>query len=313
MAKLFSENLGEVKTDEELASLQQQLPGYDPAYITQTAGVPRREIKDWMESLWAQYEPYADPHFLEEFKRQFVGRSWELYLGATLLNHGFRLGRHVSAGPDFDVQNEAGERLTWVEAVTTRKGIGSDRVPNLVYGIVQDVPEEAMLLRISQALDYKFKQYQEAVVNNIVQSGEPYVIALNRSNLDYPDPDMPLVLKALFGFGHQALRVMVNGIRQENPETFWTGRANINKKSGEGVSMLFFEDPAHSGISAVFYSTDNILQSPRGVEQMGENFVIVHNPLAKNPLRRGFFPFGDEYAVEGESVKKIRNAKKYAE
>jgi len=146
--KLFSENLGEVKTDEELASLQQQFPHYDPGYITQSAGLPRRREKEWMEKLWEQYEQYADPNFLEDFKRQFAQRSWELYLGAILLNRGFKLGRHNSAGPDFDVQNNKGSRLTWVEAIATDKGKGSDKVPEMVRGIVTDVPEEAMLLRI---------------------------------------------------------------------------------------------------------------------------------------------------------------------
>ena len=307
--KLFSENLGEVKTDEELASLQQQFPRYDPGYITQSAGLPRRKEKEWMEKLWEQYALYADSHFLEDFKRQFVQRSWELYLGVTLLNRDFKLGRHSKAGPDFDVQNNKGKRLTWIEAIATEKGRGKDKVPEMIYEIVMDVPEEKMLLRISNGLDKKFKQYQTELANRVIKDNESYVIAVNRSPLDHVDPGLPLILKTLFGIGHQALRIMVGGVRQEKPESFWTGRPKIGKRSGRDVPMLFFEDPTHSGISAVIYCSDNILNSPRIPQEMGENFIIVHNPLAKNPLPDGFFPFGDEHKAERGYVKKIRERK----
>ncbi len=179
----------------------------------------------------------------------------------------------------------------------------------MAHGIVTDVPEEKMLLRISNALDKKFKKYQTELVNKIVKDSESYVIALNRSPLDHVDPGLPLILKALFGIGHQALRIMVGGVRQENPESFWTGRPKIGKRSGNDVPMLFFEDEEHAGISAIIYCADNILNSPRLPEEMGENFVVVHNPLAKKPLQDGFFPFGDEHRAKGDYIKKIRERK----
>ncbi|MCK4823940.1 hypothetical protein KA005_49760, partial [bacterium] len=249
--KLFSENFDSVSSDEELVSLQQQFPNYDPGYICQSAGLQRRKVKEWMEKLWEEYESYADSHFLKDFKHQFTQRSWELYLGATLLNRGFRLGQHNDTGPDFDVQNDKEERLTWIEAVTTGKGSGNDRVPDLVYGVAIDLPEEKMLLRIANALDKKFKKYQAELIKKFVKDNEPYVIALSRSPLDHVDPGLPLILKALFGIGHQTLRIMTESTRREKPESFWTGRPKIDKRSGRNVPMLFFKDPAHSCISAV--------------------------------------------------------------
>lgn len=309
--KLFSENLGSVETDEELASLQSQFPNYDPGYICQSAGLPRRKEKEWMEKLWEQYEPYADSYFPEAFKRQFAQRSWELYLGTTLLNRGFNLGKYRNTGPDFDVQDKGGNRLAWIEAVTTEKGSGNDRVPDVVYGVAMNLPEEKMMLRITNVLNEKFKKYCTELANGAIKENEPYVIAINRSKIDYPDPGLPLILKVLFGIGHLSLRIMVEGKRQENPETFWTGRPKVSKRSGKDVPMLFFEDANHVGISAVIYCRDSILNSPRLPQDMGENFVIVHNPLAKNPLPNGFFAFGDEYKVEEGYVKKIRGRKKW--
>jgi len=308
--KLFSDNLPPVNTDEELALLKSQFPQYDAGYICQSTAVSRSDLKDWMEKLWEQYEPFADEKFLEQFKCRFAQRSWELYLGATFLNRGFKLGQHKEHGPDFDVHSQDDKRLFWVEAVSTEKGDGFDRVPNIVYGVVVDVPEKQMLLRIANALDKKFKHYMSGIEMGVVQSSEPYVIALNRSDLQHPDPSIPLILKALFPIGHLALRIMVDGKRVEKPESFWTTRLKIDKNNGSDVPMLFFEDKEHEGISAVIYCIDSILSSPQNLKEMGENFIVIHNPFAKNPLPNGIFPFGEEYKVEGEFIKKIREKNK---
>lgn len=70
--------------------------------------------------------------------------------------------------------------------------------------------------------------------------------------------------------------------------------------------MSFFEDASHVGISAVIYCTDSILKSLQLPQEMGENFIIVHNPLARSSLPAGVFPFGDEYIVEEGYIKNIR-------
>ncbi len=308
---LFSENFNPVDTDEALASLQQQFPQYDPAYVCQAAGAPRHKVKEWMEELWKQYEPFSDSHFLDDFKRQFSQRSWELYLGVTLLNRSFKLGKHSNSGPDFDVQDVAGKRLTWIEAIAVDKGDGIDKVPEMEHGFAADVPEEKMLLRITNALDKKLKQFQDHLTKGIINENEPYVIALNRSGLNHVDPGLPLILKALFGIGYQSLRIMVGGVRQENPQSSWTGRPNIPKQNGKDISMLFFENPKNNGVSAVIYSIDSIINSPHLPDQMGENFTVIHNPLAKNPLPDGFFPFGDEHKAEEGYINRIRKAKNW--
>jgi len=307
--KLF-EDLGEVKNNEELANLQKKFPAYDISYIYQAADTSRRKAKEWMEELWRQYEPYADTQFLNDFKKQFTQRSWELYLGATLLNRGFKLGKHISSGPDFDLRSGENKRLAWIEAVAAEKGSGSDKVPDIVYGTVQNVPEEAMLLRIANVLDKKFKKYQAKLTSGIVKENEPYVIAVNRSAIEHVEPGLPLILKSLFGIGH--LTLPIKSIRQENPESFWSSRPTIGKRSCKDVPMLFFEDEAHSGISAVIYCIDSILNSPRSPEEMGENFIIVHNPLAQNSLPYGFFYFGEEWASNGDGyINKIRERKNW--
>jgi hypothetical protein len=309
---LFSDNFGIAKSDEDIASLQNQFPHYDPGYICQGAANTRQKVKAWMEDLWKQYEPYADTQFLEDFKRQFAQRSWELYLGTTLINRNLKLGTHKNSGADFDILSEDGsKRLTWIEAVAVKKGDGTDQVPKTTYGLVVDIPEEKMLLRLANALDKKFKNYQLQLKSGSVKPTESYVIAIDRSDLEHVDTDAPLILKVLFPIGDLTIKVPIGEGMPENPETFWSTRTHINKQSGQGVPMFFFENHEHAGISAVIYSKDTILNSPRLSQEMGENFFIVHNPHAINPLPDNFFPFGAEYKASDGEVKKIRKLKKY--
>ena len=310
-SKLFSENLGSIRSDEELALLKQQFPDYDLSYICQAAAVGRKKIRTWMEKLWQQYEPYADSHFLEEIKRQFGQRAWELYLGTTFLNRGFALGAHQNTGPDFDLRNKVdGKRLAWVEAIAVQKGVGNDRVPDLFYGGVMSVPEEEMTLRLTNALSEKFKRYEKGLQEKIIKHGEPYVIAMDRSELQHVDASMPLILKALFGIGDLTIVFELGQERHEPKDSFHADLPSLDKKNGKPVPMKFFLDPKHAGVSAVIYSMDNILNSPRVPGEMGENFIVVHNPNATNSLPQHFFPFGMEFVWEGNAANVIREKKR---
>jgi hypothetical protein len=59
------------------------------------------------------------------------------------------------------------------------------------------------------------------------------------------------------------------------------------------------------------YCLFDIFNGPYRPNELGENICVVHNPFAKNPLPPGFFPFGDEWRVEGENPKNIRGANPY--
>lgn len=309
--KLFSDKFTEVRSDEELQALMRLHPDYDPGYLCQSSSVLRVKTKSWMEKLWKQYQPHADSHFLEEFKHQFTQRSWELYLGVTLLKHGFRLGLQKDDGPDFEILNSEGKRLAWIEAIAVTKGTGGDRVPDLHYGGVSSIPTDEMVLRIANGLAAKYKKYCSDLENGFVENDDPYVIALDRSQLEHVDALLPNILKALFGIGTLALHVRVGGKRVKRPKSSWTSQFEIQKRSGNSVPMLFFENPEHAGISAVIYTQDHVINSPRGPKQMGQNFTIVHNPHARNPLPNSFFPFGDEHRAEEGYVRKIRKRKAF--
>jgi len=303
MTKLFDENLGSASNGHKLSVLMQKYQQYDPVYVAVSTMTARPEFREFLENIWKQYEPYADTNFIKEFKKQFSQRSWELYLGSTLLNRGQKLGRHSNTGPDIKVPFKFVD--VWVEAISVEKGDGHDKVPEVENGDWTDVPEEKMLLRLTSGLMEKYMKYKTYVKNKVISPKDPFVIAIDRSPLEHTDPQVPLILKCLFAIGHQVLYLKRNKPVAQPEGSNWSARDKINKISGSNVEMLMFRDETFEGVSAVIYSDKNILNSPRDREKMGDNLTIVYNPFAKNPLPNNFFKFGESWIQVGSQVKKI--------
>jgi hypothetical protein len=310
---LFSENLGEVESDEQLDVLQLRY-GYDKGYLCQSTIKTRKRAREWLEALWLQYAPYADKHFLNQFRTAFSQRAWELYLGATILNRGYTLGANSGKGPDFDVLDGNRKRTAWIEAISVLKGEGVDAVPEMCNGVVVDVPTEAMSLRITHALKDKYIQYCNRL-GKTVKEDEPYVIAIDRSALEHPE-HIPLGLRVVYGIGNPVLRIPLRTKGSTEPrdwskaESAYQRQDSIAKKSGEQISSAFFLNPEHAGISAIIYSSEGILNMPRQLDQLGESLLIAHNPHAKNPVV-GKFTFGEEWVGDEDGARKIKESKTY--
>jgi hypothetical protein len=304
MTKLFNEDLGKASNSTQLAKLKRKFNSYHPSYVATSTMTTRPEFKIWLEATWNQYEPYADSNFPNEFKKQFNQRAWELHLGSTLINRGYVLGSHTDAGPDIKIPFEG--RNVWVEAIAVEKGDAQDKVPDIEYGKAMDVPEKEMLLRLTAGLREKHQKYLKYLKENLIGQDDPFVIAIDRSPLEHPDAQIPLILKCLFAIGHQVLFLKREKSQPKTEGSTWLARDKVNKISGSEVEMLMFRDASYEGISAVIYCTQDILNSSRSPNQLGDNFVIVHNPFAKNPLKYDFFKFGTTWIQEGDQIKKIK-------
>jgi len=308
MIRLFNENFKAVNTDKELEKIQRQYKEYDPAYITQSAGVPRKHIKEWIEKLWRQYELYADNDFFKKIKKEFHQRTWEMYLTCTLLDRGFSLKEKKNKknkGPDICLMVEG--KNIWIEAVTTNVGEGDDKVKIHCDNDIQhirayDYPEEQVLLRFRNALDSKFRKHKD-YLKNVVGESEPYIIAVNAGKLLALNPGIPLILKCLFSIGF--LSIPIHSGKPRTPS--WSKREELKKKSGSLVSMGFFENPEYSCVSAVVYCAEDILNSPKDKNIMGDNFVFVLNPLAKNKIEEELFDFGQVWKKDNNKVTNLRN------
>lgn len=303
MTKLFNENLGTATNQAELDKLKKKFNHYDPSYVAISTMTSRPDFRNWIKSIWEQYEPYADSNFPHEFKKQFSQRAWELHLGSVLLNRGYILGKHSNAGPDFKIPYE--DKNIWIEAIAVEKGDGQDKVPNIEYGKAIEVPEKEMLLRLTAGLIEKYRKYLSYLKDNLVSQNDPFVIAIDRSSLEHLDPQIPLVFKCLFAIGYQVLFLKRDKPLSKTVENTWSARDKVNKASGSEVGMFMFGNSNFEGISTIIYCSQNILNSPRDPKQMGDNLVIIHNPFAKNPLPHNFFNFGNIWIQEGSKVKKI--------
>ena len=255
--------------------------------------------KEFVENLWSIYKPYADRHFKEDAKLHFQERFWEMYLGGTLLDHGFKLDPHSNKGPEFFI--ELNNNRCWFEAIAPSAGEGPDAVPDMEHGkiVATRVPTDEIVLRLRHAIHEKYKIYLQHVEEGIISRDEPYILAINSKRIRtiVSDSDIPNIVKAVYPFGN--LVAVFDKNANTIVETYHEHRDNIKKKSGADISTDIFLTEEHSGISAVIYSSVDAANYPA---KYGADFRLVHNKMAVNPVPIGTFKYGVEYWVESDEL-----------
>ena len=285
---IFTDNFPEVCSDEELQKIIKIFPKYDPYYIASGCIKDRKILFD---DLWLIYQPLADKHFLSDCKKHFHQRMWEMYLGVSLIKNGLNISSSKS-GPDFIV-NKGRENEIFIEATACTRGTTKDAVPEEYLAKmpeeikVQNVPDDKMLLRITNSLDYKYKKYKDF----FEEKQKPYIIAVNRYALGYMDANIPLIFKCLFGLGFQSYKM-------NNGKLFnagWKRKKALIKESGAEIPISFFEEEEHIIVSAVIYSDISILNPPK---EIGSDCILVHNHMAKYPVDQKIFSFFRQYIAK---------------
>ena len=127
------------------------------------------EYLEQMERYWRTYQPFASPDFQRQLLAvddKFYSLTWELMLGATLLEKGYHLERSINdKRPDLCIVLE-GKRI-WIECYLPTGGDPSK--PNSVTESVltsggqfesHDVDHDKSVLRCTQALSEKKGQHQ---------------------------------------------------------------------------------------------------------------------------------------------------------
>lgn len=282
----------------------------DPHYV---GARENDELRERIEEMWRRYEPYCpDKHFRSHARVNFIARTWELYIGCTLLEAGFKLERPPAKGPDIATWVN-GTRL-WIEAVAPDSGSGADAVPgrdrrgrqqgSIWHG--HPPREESLILRCTSALSTKRSKLAEYTSAGIVAPGDALVIALTLGGIpdsDVSSPDLPLIIKALFGIGRFFVAVSVDG--SGTIEKGFKERPEVTKQSGSTVAATFFHEPESRGISGVLYTNRAIWSAPR---HLGSDLIFVHNPEAVVALPVGVFPFAEEHYADaaGRGCRKER-------
>lgn len=294
---LFQHNFPSCKTNKGLIELQEKNSHLDRYYIASLVSNDRRVL---FEDCYKIYEPYKDSNFLTEIPTRFHQRTWEMYLGTLFVKNG-KLLKKDRGDSQADLQVLT-PNLIHIEctAVTHGDPTNPDSVPKMRFAtdidhlFVDDVPEDKILLRITQALNDKRKQYTARISDKRVSEKDPYIIAINTGEMGYPE-HLPRILKAVFGVGYLTLRMRENGLPIANPSSFWSRRETISKVNKTDVDMTFFEKEENRGISAVIYSNVDVLNHLMGHQN---DLILVHNPLATNPISLSEFGFLTQHYVD---------------
>ncbi len=296
--QLFPTEFPQCPTNEEIIKVQAENPHLNPYYLA-TAVIPERKVL--FEDCYKIYEPYKDNNFLQEIPTRFHQRTWEMYMGVLCIKNGKVLQKR--ADDQADLQIKTGSSVIHIEctAVTHGDPIKPDTVPKMhIAETVNDlrvysVPEEKILLRITQSLNDKLHQYKKRIIDGRILERDPYIIALNTGELGYPE-HIPNILKAVFGIGYLTLKMREKGLPITSPRPFWSKREGILKANKASVGTIFFEKDESKNISAIIYSNFNVLDLL--INPAKEDIILVHNPLAINPLSINEFGFLTQYYVD---------------
>ncbi len=249
--------------------------------------------KAFIEEMWSEYKQYADRHFLSESRKNFKQRIWEMYLTCSLIAKRFSITSD-DKGPDIRISKE--EVDIWIEAVAPKAGEGNDAVTELQPQTIRDVPDDQIKLRYRSAIEEKYnKKYKKYLLDRIVKPNDCYIIAINGSAIPSArsEIEIPRIIRSVLPFGNETLRIDVE--KNEFVDRYYQYQDKVNKVAGSSVSTDIFLNNQYDGISAVLYSCVDALNRP---QKFGDDFVLLHNPLAKNKLERGFIKLGREYWVE---------------
>ena len=259
------------------------------------------DFKNFVESLWKIYKPYADKHFQSDAAIHFQERFWEMYLGATFLKHRFTINRGGDKGPEFYLSNTP--KKIWIEAITPGHGNGPDayELPKTPGNspVAFTVPTNEIILRLRNAIWEKKRKYESYVADGVVSADDVYIIAINSKRIDtiVLSADLPNIVKSVYPFGD--LVVILDRVTLKIEDEVHEYKDTVKKKSGSLVSTSIFLGDDYAGISAVIYSDVDCANKP---DALGSDFLLVHNARATNKLDLGTFKFGYEYWIENSAL-----------
>ncbi|MCY4614630.1 MAG: hypothetical protein OXB94_13560 [Nitrospira sp.] len=274
-----------------------------------------QNIRDFIEEMWEEYWPHADLDFLAKARNDdFQARYWEMYVGCSLLRQNTQIEPREQRkerwgspdlGPDFRI---IAPHPFWLEATTVWPGTGEDAVPEVEFGVVRDVPDDQLKLRILQSIRDKAKQRLHFRDKGLIDPTDCYVVAVNIGKVSpISDLEPPRIVRAVFGLGLP--QVSMNVDSGALSDWRYQPQDHIVKQSSSLVSTRIFLDTEQSdhpdyvgyeGLSAVLSSEMEPFNScepwfNHNKYVIGDDYYIVCNPRATNPLPHGFLKCGQEY------------------
>jgi hypothetical protein len=276
-------------------------------------------IRDFLEDLWTQYSQYVTEHgkFIAGMKAQPFTRIWEMYLGCALSECGLVLEAKGEKGPDIKLSNPC----IWVEAVVSTDGSSAtgiqpaSSVPEVLLheSMWGGPPEDEIIWRCATSIDGKRKRFARYLEGGAVTQTESCVIGLNvhktsfaQHDHQYTENHIPLIAKVLFGYGN-CVALQLHDRRGLSPTVSIDGfHYQYRSRVSQGVPTdIFLQDEA-SAVSALIVSKEGFWSWHHRIpKSLGESFMVIHNPLARNPLPRQWLRNGHELWIEQGQLHKL--------
>lgn len=257
------------------------------------------EYLEHMEGYWKFYQPFASPGFQRQLladDRKFYSLTWELMLGATLLEKGYHLERSINdERPDLCL-NWEGKRV-WVECCLPTGGDPSR--PNSVTEKIlssdgqfemHDIDHDKSVLRCTQVLSEKKQQHLRWIEKGVCNQNDPFIIAINGRNLELQifNSSLPDILRALYATGD--MYDIFDPNDAEYRKSGYLTQSKIEKSQTATILTTFFLERENSHISGVLFSTDWIMRYSSSPQ-----YCYVENINAANRTGTLFSEFCQTY------------------
>jgi hypothetical protein len=132
----------------------------------------------------------------------------------------------------------------------------------------------------------------------LIRPDDCYVIALNHADTyHFVDVGTPsYVLRAVLGLGSHFVTIDRNTGKIAGQGVQYRG--SISKSTGASVETRLFLSPESAPVSAVIGSVATIGTPVHlGEHKFGQDFMLIHSPVAQNPLPGGLLVRGQEVRV----------------
>lgn len=240
---------------------------HDPLFLHCLKEKSLSEIRDVIDQMYDEVSNFIpDSNFEDMIQSDFHGAYWQLYITWAFHNYGpSKLIVAEPEGPDITLENG-----TIIEVVNATPGEGNNRPKggwggNEIEGggVVED-PDPKIVLRITGAIAYKEKKYQDWISKKIVKPDQPFVIAINAgltslNVLQHPgDPPFSYGAKTVYAVGSLFLMMPQNlETLLPEPDKVFTRPDYSPKKikhNGSEVESDWFLKIDHQEISGLLFS-----------------------------------------------------------
>jgi hypothetical protein len=264
------------------------------------------EDRAYLDEAWRAFRVHADANFAKEFRRPgcFQSRAWELRLAWTFRDVGLPF-TGPKPGPDFAIPLTG--QTMYVEAIAPSSTDALVANYEAARGFGTVGPDAEIILRYTGAIAEKVQKLKGYRRNGTVGVHDPYVIALSGANIPQSSMEawpFPRVLKPLFAIGEPYLSVPVDGSGETTDGVHRVEQRETAK--GSPVSCRIFLEDGDREVSAIIFAAWDIKNRPETRQRPpGNDFLVVHNPYAENPLKLGTIPRGREWAVKDGNLQLV--------